>query len=432
MKKSPIEIIAFILYLPLYCFYGLLYVICCICEFFLKMAKIDLSFKNEVKNIFKRDNIKKQFIYAFFRFLNVCLLVYFFYRVGTQSYHGFSWIKDLWSVFLFCVIGVVALHFIKKYLYKKMNITPFYVTNQKDMDGVRFEGYCAKLLESNGYKNVELTKASGDQGVDIIATYKKEKYAVQCKYYATPIGNKAIQEVHAGKSYYNCDRAMVMTNQSFTKGAAELADSVDVKLWGNIPVLTGGKDIMMFWYIVDIIVGIIMAIKLFGNMNNAKGIVMIFILVIYCALFGYESYKRLIRKDLNYYLKKHDNLSNVETLDYKNLIAEQLEVAPNYEETVKTTTKLREFNIAMDKLTKMYALIEEHEHTGIIDDEIEDKMDEFYQKKHEYEIAFINRTYKRDDEGFFAISTRDYEQMKLFTEEAKEYIVESTSSDDEE
>lgn len=428
MRKKPIDMVVYILYLPLYLFYGILYAACVVVCFFLRFANIEPSFKNEVRNIFRGDNIKKQFIYAFFRFLNVCLMVYFFYRIGTQSYKGFSWIKELWTVFVMCVAGVALLHFIKKLLYKRMDIVPFYVTNRKEMDGVRFENYCASLLASNGYKNIELTKASGDQGVDIVADYKKEKYAIQCKYYATPIGNKAIQEVHAGKSYYGCDRAMVMTNQSFTKGATELAEKVEVKLWGSIPVISYGRDVMIFWYAVDIILGIMVALKLGKNIDNATGIVMVFILAVYCGLFAYESYGRLKKKDLKYYLKNHTSLTEEEFSDYKRLIEDWVKTNTHYEETIKDTYSIDEFVIAMDKLTEMYDMLDEHEKTGVLEDELEDKMDEFYQKKHEYEIAFVDRTYPRDDEGYLAISRGDYEKMRKFTPEAKEYIVESVDT----
>ena len=50
-------------------------------------------------------------------------------------------------------------------------------------------------------------------------------YAVQCKLYQGKVGNSAVQEAVAGKSYYDCDEAMVITNSVFYPGAIALAKS---------------------------------------------------------------------------------------------------------------------------------------------------------------------------------------------------------------
>ena len=98
------------------------------------------------------------------------------------------------------------------------------------MNGYEYEFACAEYLRRKGFSDVRVTKASGDQGADILARRRKITYAIQCKYYAKPVGNKAVQEVYAGATYYGCDRAMVITNQTFTKGAKELANSLGVEL----------------------------------------------------------------------------------------------------------------------------------------------------------------------------------------------------------
>jgi restriction system protein len=105
------------------------------------------------------------------------------------------------------------------------------VTNVDRMEGHEFEYFCAELLERCGFEDVTVTRGSGDQGVDILAFKEDIKYAIQCKNYSSPLGNKSIQEVFAGKTFYHCHVGVVMTNSTFTKGARELADSVGVILW---------------------------------------------------------------------------------------------------------------------------------------------------------------------------------------------------------
>lgn len=100
--------------------------------------------------------------------------------------------------------------------------------------GLEFEEYCASLLSKNNFEQVEVTSSSGDQGIDIIAYSQGVKYGIQCKFYSKPVGNKAVQEAFAGKNFYKCHVAIVLTNNKFTKSAIELADSLGVVLWdGN-------------------------------------------------------------------------------------------------------------------------------------------------------------------------------------------------------
>lgn len=99
------------------------------------------------------------------------------------------------------------------------------------MDGHDFEYWCADLLRKIGFTNVEVTPGSNDQGVDILAHKDGVKYAIQCKRYSHDLGNTPVQEVHAGKSMYNCHVGVVMTNQHFTKGAKDLAQATGVLLW---------------------------------------------------------------------------------------------------------------------------------------------------------------------------------------------------------
>lgn len=102
------------------------------------------------------------------------------------------------------------------------------------MDGHEFEEYCADLLKLNGFSSVEITKASGDQGIDIVAFKHEIKYGIQCKLYSKPVGNSAVQEAYAGKDFYNCNVGVVLTNNTFTASAVELAEKIGIILWdGN-------------------------------------------------------------------------------------------------------------------------------------------------------------------------------------------------------
>ncbi|HCK65546.1 MAG TPA: restriction endonuclease, partial [Anaerolineae bacterium] len=81
-----------------------------------------------------------------------------------------------------------------------------------------------------GYET-EVTKASGDQGIDVIALKNGVKIGIQTKCYSGTIGNRAIQEAVAGKNYYRLDKAMVITNNHFTESAQQLARANSIVLW---------------------------------------------------------------------------------------------------------------------------------------------------------------------------------------------------------
>ena len=100
-----------------------------------------------------------------------------------------------------------------------------------DMEGHEFEHFCADLLRRRGFKDVVVTKGSGDFGIDILAERDCISYGIQCKNYSSPIGVKAVQEVYAGRDYYDCMVGVVMSNQYFTGPAVEAAKKLKIVLW---------------------------------------------------------------------------------------------------------------------------------------------------------------------------------------------------------
>ena len=99
------------------------------------------------------------------------------------------------------------------------------------MEGHEFERFCAQLLKQHGFVEVEVTRGSGDFGVDVLAEKDGVTYAVQCKRYDAPVGVKAVQEACAGREYYDRMVGAVMTNQYYTQPAVEAAKRLKILLW---------------------------------------------------------------------------------------------------------------------------------------------------------------------------------------------------------
>lgn len=124
------------------------------------------------------------------------------------------------------IIAAVSIIFIVLFKRRKRRIYLF-----EEMDGHDFEFFCADLLRRRGFEEVEVTRGSGDYGIDILAEKEGVTYAIQCKRYAGPVGVKAIQEAYAGRDYYDRMVGAVLTNQYFTTPAVEAAKKLKILLW---------------------------------------------------------------------------------------------------------------------------------------------------------------------------------------------------------
>ncbi|HWB23338.1 MAG TPA: restriction endonuclease [Gaiellaceae bacterium] len=97
------------------------------------------------------------------------------------------------------------------------------------MGGYEFEDFLASVFTALGF-DIQTTKRSADQGADLFAERFGRKIVVQAKNYSDSVGNAAVQQVLAAKTFFNCDDAMVVTNNYFTPSARQLADAGGVKL----------------------------------------------------------------------------------------------------------------------------------------------------------------------------------------------------------
>lgn len=112
-------------------------------------------------------------------------------------------------------------------------VADHYLRSVDQMEGHDFEHYCGDLLTNAGFEKIRVTTGSGDQGLDVIGIINGRKIGIQCKNYAQPVGNKAVQEALAGKVYYDLDGALVLTNNQFTPEARNLARRAKIHLWGR-------------------------------------------------------------------------------------------------------------------------------------------------------------------------------------------------------
>ncbi|MGV8142829.1 MAG: restriction endonuclease [Candidatus Pacearchaeota archaeon] len=108
--------------------------------------------------------------------------------------------------------------------------------NRGNQGAYLFEELIGKLFEKKGYE-VQVTKKSGDYGIDVIAKKGVEKIAIQCKLFKkdVKVPNQEIQKaLGALTSPYNANKLIfVSTAGSYTSNAIEQKSkaNVDVELW---------------------------------------------------------------------------------------------------------------------------------------------------------------------------------------------------------
>ena len=102
----------------------------------------------------------------------------------------------------------------------------------EEMNPFHFEKFIGELFNDLGYQT-EVTKSTGDFGVDVLLVKDNIKTAVQVKRYGREnlVGVGDINQVIGGREYYKCDKAIIITTSTFTKAGKKLAEQTSVELW---------------------------------------------------------------------------------------------------------------------------------------------------------------------------------------------------------
>jgi HJR/Mrr/RecB family endonuclease len=128
------------------------------------------------------------------------------------------------------IFSRVESRFEEYYRHRKEIAARFDARSVAELSGKHFELYLADLLRTAGVSDISTTPETGDQGGDLLFSCRGRRIVLQAKRYSGTVGNKAIQEAHAARAYYGCDRAWVVTNSRFSQSARTLAKELDVLL----------------------------------------------------------------------------------------------------------------------------------------------------------------------------------------------------------
>lgn len=124
---------------------------------------------------------------------------------------------------------IVAMYFGGRHIQREKQRDRLFGLDVLTLSPTDYEHHCAQALSDAGW-SVTVTKASGDQGVDVLAELRGIKAAIQCKRYGKAVGNAAVQQVDAGRRHYRAQLAVVVAPSGFTIAAHALAQSNGVLL----------------------------------------------------------------------------------------------------------------------------------------------------------------------------------------------------------
>lgn len=118
----------------------------------------------------------------------------------------------------------------------------------KIMDPSELEHLVKNLLEAMGYQNVEVTKPSGDGGVDVVGYVEvgvtSVKEVIQVKRHKRPISRPVVDALRGSLGRYDAIRGTIVTTSRFSKDAIE---EVTKKYGAPITLIDGEKlvDLMI-------------------------------------------------------------------------------------------------------------------------------------------------------------------------------------------
>ncbi len=144
-------------------------------------------------------------------------------RNRQMPYRCYIVTYDAHLLLLATAVIAVAMRLLRRLRRKRADKLPSVLTP------LGFERHCAGVLARQGWR-ANLTAGTADQGVDVLARKGRVSVVIQCKLYSRPVGNAAVQEVLAGQAFMGATHAAVVSNQTYTRAARDLAGRTRVLL----------------------------------------------------------------------------------------------------------------------------------------------------------------------------------------------------------
>ncbi|MEZ4634382.1 MAG: restriction endonuclease [Caldilineaceae bacterium] len=97
------------------------------------------------------------------------------------------------------------------------------------MDPIAFERFVGQHFAKMGYK-VENTRASGDEGIDLIIRSGRRMAVVQCKRYGGTVGQPVVRDLYGVMVHTGADEAYLVTTGTLSRAAVDWAAGKPIHL----------------------------------------------------------------------------------------------------------------------------------------------------------------------------------------------------------
>ena len=176
--------------------------------------------------------------------------------------------------------------------------------NIDEMDGYDFEDLVSRIMKKKGYKNVKVTKKSGDEGKDIIMERSEGGIVVvECKKYKGSVGRPIIQKLQGAMEHERKRNpgknlsGIVVASGSFSNQAIEYSK----EFRDSIELIDGKKlrDLCKDLNIIVLNSGVqILTNDCFEYMNNNEAVSST--IENYSKIYGNENHKPKVETDLSF------------------------------------------------------------------------------------------------------------------------------------
>ena len=156
----------------------------------------------------------------------VLILVAYIYTSSDDFLDKYPYAIPLFIGIAIIVVALTIGSWWYRRLRAKRIFEAYTIANFDAMDGLKFEQYLAELLRRRGFTGVRLTERY-DLGIDIIARKDGVTWGVQAKRYNGLVKAAAIRQAYTALARYKCNRAMVISNSTYSRPAKLLAQDTN-------------------------------------------------------------------------------------------------------------------------------------------------------------------------------------------------------------
>lgn len=106
-----------------------------------------------------------------------------------------------------------------------------------------YEVLVAEHFQVLGYETT-LTAATGDYGLDVLASNEQERIAIQAKRYggsSRKVNRQMVMELHGVAAYFDCQRAVLATDGELLPSALEVAKKLGIEVL-HLPLHSSNDD----------------------------------------------------------------------------------------------------------------------------------------------------------------------------------------------